>query len=78
MIESGAILLELGILLFSNVLFPNLLPDLSFLDAGIQYGCFEKKSLFITNRYFNIEKVSESNRDTVHGWIKSFYFQNVH
>ena len=43
MIESWAIRLEMGILLFASVLFPNLLPALSFFEAEIQYGGIEKK-----------------------------------
>ena len=31
------------ILLFSSVLFPNKSPELIVVDAGIQYGGFEKK-----------------------------------
>ena len=39
--ESWAIRLEMGILLFFNVLFPNPSPKLTFVDTGIQYGSFE-------------------------------------
>ena len=31
----------INILLFSSVLFPNPSPELSFANAGIQYGDFE-------------------------------------
>ena len=37
----------------------------------------EKYRVFITSRNFNIEKVSKSSWDTVHGWIKWFYFQKA-
>ena len=47
-------------LLVSSLLFSNPSPELSFVDAGIQYSASkektQKKRLFITNRYFNIEK----------------------
>ena len=70
MIESWAICLEKCILLFSSVPFSNPSPELSSVDAWIQYGGFEKTDakklrLFIKNRYFNIEKVSESSWDTI-------------
>ena len=73
MIESWAIRLEIGILVFSSVLFLNLLPESSFVDEEIHYGDFKKKRkkiFFITIHYLNIEKVSESSWDTIHGWIK--------
>ena len=35
----------------------------------------EKKRLFITTRYFNIEKVWKSSWDTVDGRINSFTFR---
>ena len=83
MIESWAIRLEMGILLFSSVLFSNPSSELGFVDGGLQYGGFEKKDAkkiaFVhKNRYFNLEKLSELSWDTTHGWIKAFYFQNVH
>ena len=43
----------MGILLFSNVLFSNSSPELSFVDAGIQYGELKKKRekiLFVHNK----------------------------
>ena len=53
MIESWAICVKMGILLFSSVLFPNPSPELSVVDAGIQYGGLEKKRwkiAFINNK----------------------------
>ena len=54
MIKSWAILLEMGILLFSSVLFPNPSPELSFVNAEIKYGGFEKKEAkkiaFVNNK----------------------------
>ena len=43
MIESEAICREMGILLFLSVLFSNPSSGLSFINAAIQYGGFEKK-----------------------------------
>ena len=34
---------EIGYLLLLSVLFLDPLSELSFFDAGIQYGCFEEK-----------------------------------
>ena len=45
MIESWAIRLEMGVLLFLSVLFSNPSPKLSLVDAEIQYGGFEKKDV---------------------------------
>ena len=42
MIELSAIRLEMDILLFSSVLYPNPSPELKFVDAEIQYGSSKK------------------------------------
>ena len=66
----------MGILLVSSVLFPNLSPELSFVDSGIQYGDFGKKyAKKIAYVYYyltllNIEKNLEPSWDIVHGWIE--------
>ena len=78
MIESWAIRLEVGILLWLNR--EQFVARIEFRRRRNSIWRRRKKDAkklcsFITNRYFNIEKVSESSWDTIHGWINSSTFR---